>query len=59
MAKEYLTKATTPEDTADRKWLLGNFIYQAGRKGEALAMMREAAQAKPEYKDGLALFPEK
>lgn len=57
MVKEFITKAP-PTEAAERKWLLGNFIYQLGRKGEALTLLREAAQANPEYKDALSLFPE-
>jgi tetratricopeptide (TPR) repeat protein len=57
MAKEFLAKAPAPE-AAERKWTLGNFIYQLGRKSEALVLLREAAQANPEYKDSLSLFPE-
>jgi cytochrome c-type biogenesis protein CcmH/NrfG len=57
MVKEFTTKAPAPE-TAERKWLLGNFLYQLGRKSEALTILREAAQANPEYKDSLGLFPE-
>lgn len=58
MAKEFLTKDPAPEVVAERKWLLGNYLFQLGRKTDALALMREAAAARPEYKDGLALFPE-
>jgi hypothetical protein len=58
MAKEFIGKETEPDAVAERKWLLGNFIYQLGRKPEALALMQEAAKAKAEYKDSLRLFPD-
>ncbi|MGB8167590.1 MAG: hypothetical protein WCF18_08865 [Chthoniobacteraceae bacterium] len=57
MVKEFMAKAP-PAEVNDRKWLLGNFIYQLGRKSEALVLLREAAQSSPEYKDALPLFPE-
>lgn len=57
MVKEFMAKAPAAEAN-DRKWLLGNFIYQLGRKSEALVLLREAAQSNPEYKDALPLFPE-
>ena len=57
MAKEFISKAP-PAEVAERKWTLGNYLYQLGRKSEALVLMRDAAQSNPEYKDGLALFPE-
>ena len=59
MVKEFMTKDPAPEVVTERKWLLGNYLYQLGRKTDALALMKEAAAARPEYKDGLALFPEK
>jgi hypothetical protein len=59
MAKDFMAKDPAPEVVAERKWLLGNFIYQLGRKPEGLALMREAMQTKPEYKESLSLFPEK
>lgn len=55
MAKEFISKAAAPE-AAERKWGLGNFIYQLGRKPEGLVLLREAAPSNPEYKDGLSLF---
>ncbi len=59
MAKEFMSKETAPDAVIERKWVLGNYLYQLGRKPEALALMREAAATRPEYKDGLVLFPEK
>ncbi|HYR59201.1 MAG TPA: hypothetical protein VEO95_11245 [Chthoniobacteraceae bacterium] len=56
MAKEFVEKTKEPEGVAERKWLLGNFLYELGRKPEALALLREAAPTKPEYKDGLPVF---
>jgi hypothetical protein len=58
MAKDFIAKNSAPDAALERKWLLGNFFYQLGRKPEAFALLREGSAAKPEYKDGLALFPE-
>ncbi|MEA3212333.1 MAG: eukaryotic-like serine/threonine-protein kinase [Chthoniobacter sp.] len=58
MAQEFLRKPTAPEAIAERKWLLGVFLFQLGKKTEALPLLQQAAQAKPEYQAGLALFSE-
>jgi tetratricopeptide (TPR) repeat protein len=57
MVKDFAAKAP-PAEANDRKWGLGNYLYQLGRKPEALALLREAAPGNAEYTAGLALFPE-
>lgn len=57
IAKDFLNKEKDADAIVERKWLLGNFLYEIGKKADALALLREAGEAKPEYKDSLKLFP--
>jgi tetratricopeptide (TPR) repeat protein len=57
MAKDFLAKNPAPDTVAERKWALGNFLYEIGKKPEAQALLREAAAAKPEYADSLKIYP--
>jgi|GEM_PF-7117795 len=58
IARDFIASTKDPAAIADRKWALGNFLYTIGKKADAFPLLREAASANPEYKDGLPLLPE-
>ena len=57
IAQAFLRTAP-PESAADRQWQLGVFLYTFEKKTEALVMLHQAAESKPDYQPFLALFPE-
>jgi hypothetical protein len=58
IARDFIASTKDPAAVNDRKWALGNFLYTVGKKTEAFPFLKEAAEANPEYKEGLALLPE-
>jgi len=57
MAQAFL-RATPPAAAADRQWQLGVFLHTFGKKADAIALLHQAAEARPEYQPFLTLFPE-
>ncbi len=57
VAQAFARTAPAPE-SADRQWRLGVFLHAFNKKAEGLALLRQAAEAKPEYQPLLVLFPE-
>ena len=57
IAQSFLRTAA-PEIAADRQWQLGVFLYSFEKKTEAMVMLNQAAEAKPNYRPFLSLFPE-
>ena len=51
-------RAAPAETAADRQWQLGVFLYSFEKKTEAMVMLNQAAEAKPDYRPFLTLFPE-
>jgi tetratricopeptide (TPR) repeat protein len=58
IATDFLAAKKDPSAVTERKWLIGNFLYETGRKPAALPLLREAAAGNPEFKEALPLFPE-
>ena len=56
MASSFIPPDMPPELAAFRKWHLGVFAFFAGKRKEGLALVHEAADIKPVYKDELPLF---
>lgn len=44
--------------SADRQWQLGVFLHIFGKRSDAIPLLRQAAEARPDYQPFLALFPE-
>lgn len=58
MAQYFAQHEISPPLAADRNWLNGVFAFSFGMGREGRTMIVDAAQAKPEYADQLALFIE-
>ena len=56
MGKSFILPDMPPEITSFRKWHLGVFAFYAGKKKEALDLLKEAAQLRPVFKDELPTF---
>ena len=56
MGASFILPNMPKEIAAFRKWQLGVFASYAGKKPEALALLQEAAQLKPIYRDELPIF---
>jgi hypothetical protein len=56
MGSSFIQPDMAPEITAFRKWHLGVFAFYAGKKKEALELLREAARLRPVFKGELPLF---
>jgi hypothetical protein len=56
MGKSFIQPDMPPEIAGFRKWHLGVFAFYAGKKKEALDLMKEAAQLRPVFKDELPNF---
>jgi predicted RNA-binding Zn-ribbon protein involved in translation (DUF1610 family) len=58
MARSFIRPGLSVDITADRQWLCGVFAVVSGKVREGRELLVAASQAKPPYKDDLALFPE-
>lgn len=58
MAGSFVRGNLTPDQIADRKWLLGVFALSFGKPAEARTLLADAAQAKREYSDAMPLLLE-
>ncbi|EDY20934.1 hypothetical protein CfE428DRAFT_1227 [Chthoniobacter flavus Ellin428] len=56
MGLSFIDKDMPPEIMSFRKWHLGVFAFYAGKKKEALDLLRAAAELRPVFKDELPLF---
>ena len=56
MGSSFIPPDMPPELAAFRKWHLGVFAIYAGKAKEGLALLHEAAELKPVYKDELPQF---
>ncbi len=57
VAQTFLRTAP-PENAADRQWQLGVFLHTFEKKAEAMIMLNQAAESKPDYRPYLTIFPE-
>jgi hypothetical protein len=56
MGQSFIAPDMPPELAAFRKWHLGVFAIYAGKQKEGLALLNEAADLKPVFKDEMPLF---